>query len=206
MKLEAKSVGSWSLLQQRAAAHRTPPQELKLVWSPHSGVEGSQSFHLLLNAAYACILLKMMTQQPELMRWWVSVHSKQACIVLAADCTYLLSFEPCPSGQISTQVVAAMATAVIDICSSISALRQGRGTSPGNLAEVLGAAVIAHPWPTEAIMTVLCAFARARSMSTLGTGEEAPRMPVSRTLGHQWLLRHYILAHLTNENDGETDF
>ncbi|XP_044904439.1 uncharacterized protein LOC123382714 isoform X4 [Felis catus] len=102
--------------------------------------------------------------------------------------------------QISTQVVAAMATAVIDICSSISALRQGRGTSPGNLAEVLGAAVIAHPWPTEAIMTVLCAFARARSMSTLGTGEEAPRMPVSRTLGHQWLLRHYILAHLTNEN------
>ncbi|XP_044904444.1 uncharacterized protein LOC123382714 isoform X6 [Felis catus] len=98
MKLEAKSVGSWSLLQQRAAAHRTPPQELKLVWSPHSGVEGSQSFHLLLNAAYACILLKMMTQQPELMRWWVSVHSKQACIVLAADCTYLLSFEPCPSG------------------------------------------------------------------------------------------------------------
>lgn len=74
--------------------------------------------------------------------------------------------------QISTQVVAAMATAVIDICSSISALRQGRGTSPGNLAEVLGAAVIAHPWPTEAIMTVLCAFTRPRSMPTLGTGEE----------------------------------
>ena len=65
-----------------------------------------------------------------------------------------------------------MATAVIDICSSISALRQGRGTSPGNLAEVLGAAVIAHPWPTEAIMTVLCAFARPRSTPTLGTGEE----------------------------------
>lgn len=85
--------------------------------------------------------------------------------------------------QISMQVAAVMATEVVDICSSNCALGQGRGTSLGILAEVLGAV---HAWPSEAIMTVLCALVRPGSMPALGTGEEGsvPQPETYERRGH----------------------
>lgn len=82
----------------------------------------------------------------------------------------------------STQEVAAMATAVRDICSSSSAFRQGRGASPRVLVEVLGNALVARAWPREAIRTALCALARPESTSALGTGGEGP-VPQPETYG-----------------------